>query len=81
MKTASILITGEECCDECREIVYNYFTCPSCEGNHNIDYYGPLWEEDTDEVVCEGCGTRFRKINPADSWYGAKVEVEVLEKK
>lgn len=71
MEYSNIEIYGTECCDECYEIIYNQFTCPTCKTfellttDQNLDY-------GTVEIKCEKCDTKFKKHEEDKdmSWYG-----------
>ena len=68
-------IIPEMCCEFCNEVIHNHFDkCPECGSNYApTGSYGDI--EDDEEVACEHCKTRFRKVS-TESWYDYDLEVE-----
>lgn len=80
-KFCRVEITYSVCCDECNDIVENYFVCcPVCKENTTIyDSYGEL-DNFTKDITCENCKTVFK--NDSDTWYwDNELEIISLEEK
>lgn len=64
---------GEICCEECLEIVHNYFDCPICKhGCEATDIYCDLSQSDSIYFSCKRCDTKFRFLSKPE--YGIEVE-------
>lgn len=59
--TGTLNVVPETCCDECGQIVANYFDCPVCGRTYSpSEQHGEIEPENgVSEITCGNCGTQF----------------------